>query len=166
MSSRVWKSSPPAPSYRAVVPDSVIAEMAGYCAKARKRETGGILIGHYSDDHQTAFVREITDKPRDSAFTWLSFRRGTDGLRRLLEERWAEGLYYLGEWHFHPGGSPLPSGQDRESMRDIARDPAYACEVPLLMIMGGKPPNQGSLHISVYPAGKADVILSPDESQS
>jgi hypothetical protein len=56
--------------------------------------------------------------------------------RELLHEQWnlAQRRYYVGEWHFHPTGRAQPSFQDRQQMVEIAQDPDYHCERPLLII--------------------------------
>jgi proteasome lid subunit RPN8/RPN11 len=117
--------------------------------KAGRRETGGILIGRYDADGWMAEVVEATTKPRGSRAGWWWFRRGNAGLRELLSARWCDGYHYLGEWHFHPGGSSQPSGTDLHSMREISADPAYQCPEPILAIIGGRPTHRWELSVSV-----------------
>lgn len=118
-------------------------------AQAGRRETGGILIGRYDAEGWMAEVIEATSKPRGSRAGWCWFRRGTSGLRQLLAARWVDGYHYLGEWHYHPNGSPVPSSTDIRSMREISADPAYQCPEPILVIIGGRPPQQWKLSVSV-----------------
>lgn len=120
---------------------------------AGRRETGGILIGRYDAEGWVAEVVEATSKPRGSRAGWWWFRRGSVGLRELLEARWADGFHYLGEWHFHPGASPAPSGTDVRSMREISTDFTYQCPEPILVIIGGKPPHSWDLSVSVFRGG-------------
>lgn len=157
----IWTAIPPTKRFRAVMLHTVLEQIIARCAKAKNRETGGILIGHYSQDGMTVYISEATDKPKDSLFGRVSFQRGSHGLKALLERRWQEGLYYLGEWHFHPGGSPEPSAQDRSSMRGIALDASYACKAPLLLILGGRPPERIALYLGVYPAHEDEVRMAP-----
>ncbi len=128
-------------------------------AQAGRRETGGILIGRYDAEGWMAEVIEATSKPRGSRAGWWWFRRGTTGLRELLAMRWADGYHYLGEWHYHPGGSPAPSGTDIVSMREISVDPAYQCPEPVLVIIGGRPSRWWNLSVSVV-RGETLVNLS------
>ncbi|HCM3801602.1 TPA: Mov34/MPN/PAD-1 family protein [Klebsiella variicola subsp. variicola] len=69
------------------------------------------------------------------------------------------GLYYVGEWHFHPGGSPEPSGDDFRSMTSIAANPDYQCLEPVMIILGGDPAGSYSLSASVFPRGDAPIRL-------
>ena len=119
-----------------IMPDA-IAAMVSAATKAGRKETGGILIGRLENDGATAVVFEATSKPRDSSFGWSWFQRGARGLKALLARRWAEGSHYLGEWHYHPFSSPLPSGSDRTAMADISGDGRYCCPEPVLAIIGG-----------------------------
>jgi integrative and conjugative element protein (TIGR02256 family) len=121
------------------VPTPEVEKMLGYCAGALPNETGGILIGRYSEALDTALVVRVTPAPPDSRSGRTWFYRGTRGLRTLLTHAWEEGNYYLGEWHFHPLAGATPSSADRRQVRDIARDDNYRCPSPLLLIIGGHP---------------------------
>lgn len=129
------------------------------CAASKSKETGGILIGRLNEGCSVAMVLEATSKPSDSGFGWAWFRRGAKGLRELLIERWNSGQHYLGEWHYHPGGSCMPSGPDHTSMREIATNPRYECREPLLIILGGDPPIAYDISITVFPRGESGVTL-------
>lgn len=101
------------------------------------RETGGVLLGHYSDKLDRAVVLEATGPPPDSRRTQYTFVRGREGLHELLLARWHQEprKHYLGEWHSHPTGQPRPSAQDRAALAGVARDPLYRCRTPLLLIV-------------------------------
>ena len=73
-------------------------------------ETGGILVGHYSDDSRFAHITDLVPAPSDSISKRFSFQRGVRGVQRFLNQMWPKRKYYLGEWHFHPDGSASPSG--------------------------------------------------------
>lgn len=142
------------------LPAPVLAAMAQECARRPAVETGGILAGRYDDELRLAKVSLATAPPPDSAGGHAWFKRGTAGLKRLLDQLWPIGDYYLGEWHFHPGGPPHPSGQDIDQIRAIASDPRYACPEPVLVILGGRSPSY-SIACVVWDAEKA-VDLRPD----
>lgn len=109
------------------------------CARASGRETGGILVGHYTDALDCAVVTRASRAPSDSkrGATW--FVRGVRGLQRWISRLWHEGRYYLGEWHSHPGTDPTPSAIDIAQMRAIAGSSLYRCPEPILVIVGGGP---------------------------
>jgi hypothetical protein len=118
-----------------VIADEAIAQMAAL-ASDPDSETGGVLIGRYGDNGALAHVEMASPPPGDSSAGLDWFERGKTGLGDLLREQWnlPQRRYYVGEWHFHPIGRADPSPQDRQQMAEIARDPNYRCERPLLII--------------------------------
>lgn len=124
-------------NYRVVLSHLAMDAIINACLISGKNETGGILIGHYSDTGKLAIVQEASSSPEDSLHGRATFQRGKKGLKELLNERWSLGMYYLGEWHFHPGGSPEPSSPDIKAMNAIAADASYNCKAPVLIIAGG-----------------------------
>lgn len=123
---------------RVVLEDSAEEMMRREARLSNRLETGGILLGNYVEG-RTAIVAEATNAPRDSRRTPWSFRRGIKGLDALLEQRFAEGRHYLGEWHYHPYASPTPSGTDASSMHAISKREDSRCDTPILIIAGGSP---------------------------
>lgn len=116
-------------------------------------ETGGILIGEYLEGGHSVSITEVTAMPEDSKSGRAWFERGRKGLDTLLQERWAQGQYYVGEWHSHPGGSAEPSSSDIAAMRKIASDPLYRCDAPVLLVVGGRPPDSVSISLTVFVSG-------------
>lgn len=134
---------------------AAITAMVEASVKAGRSETGGILIGRYGPEGWFADVVEATPKPKGSRSGWFWFQRSNSGLSALLAERWRDGLHYLGEWHFHPGGAPTPSGSDIRAMWKVAGDEAYRCPAPILIILGGKPKSDWSLSATLFREGQA-----------
>lgn len=145
--------------YTVILCSSSLQHMIDECIKAGTHETGGILIGSYSEDGSTAMIVEATARPPDSLAGRTTFQRGIKGLKHLLSYHWKAGKYYVGEWHFHPEGSPEPSGDDLVSMKDISRNPNYQCPEPVMIILGGDPSGSFSLSATVFPRGKAPITL-------
>ena len=116
--------------------EHVVEAVFAECISAGQMETGGVLIGRYSDDNRLAVVVEATDPPSGSSATAVSFERSATGLAESLTEYWNKGLHYVGEWHYHPTGRPQPSMRDRKQMIQISDDPAYDCPVPILVVVG------------------------------
>lgn len=121
------------------------------CRESDPLETGGILIGRYSDDCNTAIILEATPPPPDSERGHSSFVRGVTGLTELLNERWQDQdrSYYLGEWHFHPSTVVEPSPEDFAQMLAISRARDYQCKEPILLIIG-KEKYEGHLNFRVF----------------
>jgi integrative and conjugative element protein (TIGR02256 family) len=115
-----------------------LTEVLSRCRGFAPAETGGILVGYYNDALSCAVVTDASERPLDSKSgrNWLV--RGTAGLQGWLDRLWCNNKrrYYLGEWHFHPGGVPEPSPTDTKQMGTIARSPSYKCPEPVLLLGG------------------------------
>lgn len=122
------------------------------CKDAASTETGGVLVGSYTEGHTFATVTDAWPAAEDSKSGKTWFLRGVRGLNQALRRLWDAGSgYYLGEWHYHPGGSPFPSVPDIEQMSAISTSAQYACPEPLLLIVGGLP-DEFTVRVYVFPA--------------
>lgn len=52
-----------------------------------------------------------------------------------------QGLYYLGEWHYHPNTSAVPSSTDLKQMFILSKNNDLKCPEPILIIIGGNKSN-------------------------
>ncbi|AXV36812.1 MAG: hypothetical protein CIT01_00660 [Methanobacterium sp. BRmetb2] len=129
--------------------NKILNRIKNECINARTKETGGILIGNYSENQSIANIRSITGPPKDSKQDRHTFRRGINGLMKLLDNKWNLGQYYLGEWHFHPNSSSQPSQVDDNQMKNFAKDGLLQCPEPILLIIGGNQ-NKWDLSVHVY----------------
>ena len=146
------------------VPKAEVYRLVTFCSDAFSRETGGVLLGSYNSDGRLAVVSRLTPPPSDSRFGTSWFVRGTRGLTQLLDSLWNHtGEYYLGEWHFHPEFSPRPSLTDRKQMRSIARSRLYRCPEPLLVIVGGHPPDELLISATVFARRSQSIEETPLE---
>jgi integrative and conjugative element protein (TIGR02256 family) len=129
-------------------------------------ETGGILIGNYTPSLDVAVIDEVTNAPIDSKSGTSWFLRGVQGLQSKLHLFWLSSNkhYYLGEWHYHPHGLPVPSRTDIDQMIRIATSKKYKCPEPVLLLAGG---NTGSFQIKAYviTSGKGPVELTNNLNQ-
>ena len=123
-------------SYRVRLDEDAMAFMLSTCEEAGRAETGGILVGTYSDDGVSARVSQVLGPPAGSEATSTRFVRSETGLAELLKQLWAVQQHYLGEWHSHPEGAGVPSAQDKRQMVAISRDSAYSCPNPILIVVG------------------------------
>ena len=85
-------------------------------------ETGGVLVGRYSETTSTFHVVDILPAPEDSARSAMEFILGTSRLRGTLEAlhgRSGGTLYCLGTWHNHLMESG-PSSLDRATAQTMA----------------------------------------------
>jgi len=164
-----WNGRTADGAFSAHVQASVLSALDDLCGEAGRLETGGILIGRYSDDLAVAIVCEATPPPPDSRRGRWWFVRGVRGLRDLLGTKWRakERTYYLGEWHFHPVNHVTPSGDDFEQMLKISRGKEYECREPLLIILSARRNHGGhrTFRAFVCPAGGVPLeLVAPNEA--
>ena len=123
-----------------------IDSMVDYIRTADPNETGGILLGQYSDS-TTAKISQVIGPTSDSRSGRYWFVRGIKGLSKLLSQAWKNNEYYLGEWHYHPNGTTSPSSQDLTQMNNIAKSIKYKCPEPIMIIIAG---NHLHYHVGVF----------------
>ena len=124
--------------YGLLIEEQVLRDLDRMCRDAGTFETGGVLVGRYSEDLAVAIVREATPPPLDSQRGTSWFNRGVAGLRDKLRRRWGskERSYYLGEWHYHPSIHVEPSATDIGQMFTIQDDKNYYCTEPVMVLFG------------------------------
>jgi integrative and conjugative element protein (TIGR02256 family) len=88
-------------------------------------ETGGILLGAVFN--RDADIRHA-GRPGPAAIrTPTSFLRDLPSAQAFAEAAWAvDRSQWIGEWHTHPGMSPIPSATDVTTYADFLDDPALA----------------------------------------
>ena len=123
------------------LPDQELEYIHSLCMNSYPYETGGILIGRYSDDLKWAEITTITGAPAESKQTLCSFVRSTRGIITKLKRAWQKQQYYLGEWHYHPNASPKPSALDLKTMVNLSKDEDLGCPEPILLVIGGSSSN-------------------------
>lgn len=103
------------------------------------RETGGPLFG-YENCGEIVITRAFLPGPRAFHAPWL-YRPDRAAVQAAIDavyeetrgrERW------IGSWHTHPLGGPIPSWTDRRTARRIAHDPNVDCPEPIMLIQSTK----------------------------
>lgn len=137
-----------------------LTRILSYCQESEHTETGGIIVGCYTEARDCAVVTEVTGPPDDSRSGPTWFMRGIRGLQSYLNKLWrTKRHYYLGEWHFHPDARPTPSPVDKQQMRKIANSISSQSPEPILLIIGGDPAAQYRVAVYVFPRGKRRLEL-------
>jgi hypothetical protein len=75
--------------------------------KAKRKETGGVLVGIANYKTKTIHVVDLISAPPDSRANSVCFFRGHQGLPEQIDKvNMGSGgqLGYIGEWHSHPLG--------------------------------------------------------------
>jgi integrative and conjugative element protein (TIGR02256 family) len=134
------------------VPARVLSRMLELSRSAAPKETGGVLVGYYTEPQDCAVVTKVSGAPPDSRSGKTFFVRGTSGLQRWLNGLWrGERRFYLGDWHSHPGQSPRPSHTDIAQLGEIAQDESRKCPEPVALLIGGRAVDANDAAAYVYP---------------
>lgn len=140
--------------------ESVLLEGINEYVDSTSQETGGILVGYYTPAHDCAVVTALSGPPEDSVRGPRLFERGTKGIQRWISRLWREKRhFYLGEWHFHPGGEPVPSPDDVEQMQNLSKDKKLKCPEPVLLIVAGTFKGGWTTNAYVFPEDQERVSL-------
>jgi len=105
-----------------------------------KKESGGVLSGFYLDDYSYRITdaSEPTKLDKSSKF---SFNRAKESAQDFINNlfRKSKGKkIYLGEWHTHPEGVPVPSDLDIRSIRKQIKSINLNTSCIFLIIIGRK----------------------------
>lgn len=139
-----------------------VETMLDLSGRAGDLETGGVLVGRYSEYGDRVIVTQATGPPRDSRQTPAGFVRGIAGLTRRLQREWRDAAYYVGEWHSHPMASATPSTVDVTQIMAFAADADLQCPRPILAVLGGDPRAAWVLAVGVV----MDLALLPLQDRS
>ncbi len=102
-------------------------------------ETGGLSFGERNDAISVIWITEVSGPPSDSVARPDLFMCGTAGTQaaHVERERWSRGsVRYVGMWHTHPHGVPVPSQTDLHGIAKILADGPVSPRRLLLSIMG------------------------------
>ena len=109
-------------------------------ANARDRvETGGVLFGQQDPVTRIIWVSEVIGPPPDSDSSAAGFVTGVGGVLEANEEkrgRTRGSVAFVGMWHTHPDGIPLPSATDLRGMAQIVAASNSRTPWALLLIAG------------------------------
>jgi integrative and conjugative element protein (TIGR02256 family) len=115
----------------AILLESVMTTIRFEVAKAPKVETGGALAGYITSENLLIITHASGPGPRAELRPTSVLIDGQHAHRFCtnLHERSSGRLDYVGDWHRHPGWSPLrASDQDLSAMMTIKE--ANCCSVP------------------------------------
>lgn len=102
---------------------------------ATRDETGGWLLGYWAADRTAVVLTHATPAgPRGAPD---GVRISDEGHADRFQEAWDRSgghVTFLGDWHTHPGGVPLPSSTDRTAMKRLAENAAFDTPTPLIAI--------------------------------
>ena len=160
-----WQSNDRQYSVRVTKP--AFHSMLQLAAQHAPNEVGTSLVGSYSDDGSLAVVHRIAPLSADSRGSRNAFLRGILGLRTFFGKviaRFRGRRHYVGEWHSHPGGIPVPSSTDDYNQTAIATDKVAHCPECILVILGGDFSDDPVLGLYVYSRSRGKIVLRPRDA--
>lgn len=103
-------------------------------------EVGGMLVGYEATNGDTVVTHVIGPGP-GAIHHRFSFSPDSD-YQQLALEVWFRDTggreTYLGDWHTHPGGSPMPSLTDKQTLARIASTESSGTRYPVMVILAGE----------------------------
>ncbi|WP_223644347.1 Mov34/MPN/PAD-1 family protein [Corallococcus sp. EGB] len=139
--------------YRVRLAPGVLAKALRLARVRAPLETGGLLLGAVVDGE--ACVLAVTGPGRKAVRNRFGFEadRGRDN--RLLA-RVRPRLHWIGDWHTHPGGSPILSGTDEEAARSALSDKrGWVLE----MVVAGNPSMRERLQVGLFTAVRGEAAI-------
>lgn len=112
-------------------------KLTGEARHWKLRETGGALLGWREDD-QTVVAHVLGPGP-NAVHRQHSFEPDGPWQQRQGAHIYRDSgrmVTFLGDWHTHPFGAPMPSSQDSKTATMLADDPRFRTPVPLYAILG------------------------------
>ena len=104
-------------------------------------ETGGVLVGTLDAQRNRVLVVDVIQGPSDSWQAPNGFIRGSSSLTERLqaiEQRTAQGVQYVGEWHSHPSGASLAMSCDDRKLLQFLSERVEADGLPGIVLIVGE----------------------------
>jgi len=144
-----------------VITDVVLQHFLRYQQlRSNQTEAGGQLFGRIHD--QTIMIEEATGPRRSDKRTRYSYIPDRRAEQREIDDRFSDGLHFLGDWHTHPEPIPNPSGIDLNNMRECVKKSRRAVSGFLLIIVGSDSLPR-ALHASLHDGKEALSLTISDE---
>jgi len=118
-----------------IIPDGLIGKLTSVGIRNYPHESGGFLMGYYSEDKLTLHIADFLLPIKDKK-TRFFFERSVQGLKEKLYRLFqTKGHFYIGEWHTHPNGLSMYSQTDLNAMIEIANCDTVNITNPILLIL-------------------------------
>ena len=104
-------------------------------------ETGGVLVGTLDAQRNRVLVVDVIQGPSDSWQAPNGFIRGSSALTERLqaiEQRTAQGVQYVGEWHSHPSGASLAMSCDDRKLLQFLSERVEVDGLPGIVLIVGE----------------------------
>lgn len=115
--------------------------MLTHARRAAPHETGGLLVGYWSESGSEVVVVDATAPGPAAREESNSFTPDYDHDLQVIARRYADSNRrhtYLGDWHSHPTSTAYLSPDDLDALRRIGRDERARAAQPLMIVLGGE----------------------------
>jgi integrative and conjugative element protein (TIGR02256 family) len=136
---------------------TMIQEAAATCEG--RPESGGILLGSVRGPHLE--ITGFTQPARADVRTMVSFIRQDRSHQAASDQAWKHSdreIGFIGKWHTHPSGPPVPSMIDRASWARLAEQSGY----PMCFLLAS-PHGWRAFHVTRRRGGAANSALAECE---
>ena len=124
-----------------------------------RREAGGQLFGQIGDEGWRVVV--ATGPRRSDLRSRFGFVADRRAEQREIDQLFANGLHYVGDWHTHPQEMPRPSSTDLTSMQKMVSASRHELPGFLMLIVGTLQSLEG-LWLSFHPSSGATERIELD----
>ena len=101
-------------------------------------ETGGVLLGYWSEDRSEAVIADTTGPGLNAVHSKTEFIPDDEYQDRMIDDiymRSGRQYTYLGDWHTHPFGDEALSYKDRRTLQRIATLDGTGGPAPLMAVL-------------------------------
>lgn len=99
-----------------------------------QREAGGQLFARLTP--YEVYVVDATGPRRTDKRARTSYIPDRKAEQQEIDERFRDGLIYVGDWHTHPESTPRPSSKDINSISECFRKSQHGLSAFLLVVVG------------------------------
>lgn len=118
-----------------MIEESLLDKLTQIALQNYPNESGGFLIGYYSQDFMTLHITDFVLPQQQKSSSFL-FQRSVVGIQEVFNRLFViNKYYYIGEWHTHPNGSSMYSQTDLKAMIEIATCETVNITNPILLIL-------------------------------
>jgi integrative and conjugative element protein (TIGR02256 family) len=113
--------------------------MAALAEAQGETETGGMLVGYEGARGHEVVLTDLIDAGPRASHAEYAFNPDGRWQRQQLARIYADSgrvATFVGDWHSHPHGLPLPSEQDVETAQRTAANARARAPRPLTVIVG------------------------------
>ena len=101
----------------------------------RKPECGGMLFSNPSIDN-VIIASSISLPTRFDLSGRFFFKPNKTASQKEIDNKFSQGLTYIGDWHTHPETRPSPSSKDIKTIKSVYKESTHNLNYFLIAIIG------------------------------